>query len=322
MISSSIQWPNSSQQLQELRCMGCCLLEQPIRLNQDHWWMCLQQFCLQIWSPDTTHHSGVSLKNCKVKNYWRLKWEFLVSLLTSSHTIASVNHNDKRIPVTASNAPKQCRFFCSSLILAQLKLKLSPTYVYMILSNLLFFSFLPFSFSGSYEVPRHISFEEEIPKIELPNLRSWEPLRTPRADHYSIVNQKALEISNSSSTPIQGHITRRESSQLVHKEALQTLAQQRNCTSWKEEKIQFKAKSELLRKLTQLQKRSYCLTLELSRYVLHQMWTLGFHIDEDKESGAVEHKALNFLATSCSALKRKHPRLFNLLHLPPPTRLL
>jgi hypothetical protein len=86
--------------------------------------------------------------------------------------IASVNQNDKRIPVTAANAPKQCRFFCSPLILAQLKLKLSPTYDYMIISNLLFFSFLPFSFSGSYEVPRHMSFEEEIPKIELPNLRS------------------------------------------------------------------------------------------------------------------------------------------------------
>jgi hypothetical protein len=85
--------------------------------------------------------------------------------------IASVNHNDKRIPITAATTPKQCRFFYSSLIVAQLKLKLSPRYDYMILSNLLFFSFLLFSFSRSYEVAMHMSFEE-IPKIELPNLRS------------------------------------------------------------------------------------------------------------------------------------------------------
>jgi hypothetical protein len=125
-------------------------------------------------------------------------------------------------------------------------------------------------------VPRHMSFEEEIPKIELPNLRSWERLRTRKAEHYSIVNQKGNFQLIFNSNP-RSYITRRESSQLVHKEAQQTLAQHRNCTSWKEEKIQFKAKSELLKKLTQLQKRSYCLNLQLSRYVLHQMCTWISH---------------------------------------------
>jgi hypothetical protein len=168
-------------------------------------------------------------------------------------------------------------------------------------------------------VPRHMSFEEDtkdwaaqfekLRATENPKSRSLLNCEPESSEHFQLIFN---------SNP-RSYKTRRESLQLVHKEALQTLAQHRNCTSWKEEKIKFKAKSELLRKLTQLQKRSYCLTLELSRYVLHQMWTLGFHIGE---WGAMEHNALKFLATNCSALKRKHPRLFNLLHLPPPTRLL